>query len=191
MAGPMEERGRMSEYWNVMSDSEDEDEDEDGGSELDNDKSLNNTEAVNIPEGSTRADITGNSLLLGIPALSLHIGEAEAFADVNAERELRRLPRDFLPFARWAFGPEGISSLKVLAYGDFSLDGQFDWHNHIFCRKEWTVPRTNSRREGREEVTLPCRPIRDSDTEMRELVERNMDFLQACPHESIVIESDY
>ena len=50
-----------------------------------------------------------------------------------------KAPDYFISFAHWAFWAEGIPSLQVFAYGDFSFKSRFDDHNFILCRKEWKV----------------------------------------------------
>jgi hypothetical protein len=53
----------------------------------------------------------------------------------NAEAaKIRALPTDLRDFCNWAFGPDGVSSLQVFAFGDFSFSGRYEEHNHLFCR---------------------------------------------------------
>jgi hypothetical protein len=117
------------------------------------------------------------------------LDNAERDLDLEAAYQLQDLPDDLLWFALWAFGPEGIPSLKVLAYGDFSYQGRHRSTNAILCRNEWKFPKpTGYIVTGKEENTeISFRPIRDSDTEMMELVYENMDFLEACPVDPILM----
>ena len=46
------------------------------------------------------------------------------------------IPRDELAFAHWAFGPDGLTTLQVLALGDFSFRGRFADDQVLFCRQE-------------------------------------------------------
>src|SRR4051794_7591845 len=39
---------------------------------------------------------------------------------------------------QWAFGPEGISSLRVLAFGDFSHKGRFAKSSVLLCKESKT-----------------------------------------------------
>lgn len=81
-------------------------------------------------------------------------------------------------FARWAFSDNGIPSLQVLAYGDFSFDGRFASKNVILCRSDRNTA------NGNDEV-LAHRRIRADDFGAMELVAENMDFLEACPAKRI------
>lgn len=53
---------------------------------------------------------------------------------INDIAEILRLPGGLLQFANWAFGPNSLSALQVLAFGDFSYDGRFYNYNNLFCR---------------------------------------------------------
>lgn len=43
---------------------------------------------------------------------------------------------EFVSFATWAFGPEGIQSLKVLALGDFSHDDRYEAQRFLVRRRD-------------------------------------------------------
>jgi hypothetical protein len=45
----------------------------------------------------------------------------------------------FWEFTNWAFGPHGLPTLEVLAFGDFSHDGRFHVHNKNFFRHTWST----------------------------------------------------
>ncbi len=103
---------------------------------------------------------------------------------------LDRAPEDLLEFASWVFGNEGIPSLQVLAYGDFSFGGRFENHSFIFCRGEWELegePKENGEGGDIRFRTLPFRLLRDGDAEMKELVSENRDFLTTCPTDTILL----
>lgn len=161
----------MFEYPDLMSNSEDENEDD--HLEIDDDEDLKDDIEAQL------SDDSADSL------------SSEADADLEAMYELKKLPKNAIPFARWAFGADGISSLQVLVYGDFSFEDRFRSENLILCRQAWTIPKWkgNTSRDDEKDITLPFRPIRDSDIKMMELVSENMDFLRACPVDSIVIKS--
>lgn len=84
IVGSMESRGKMFEYADMMSSSEDEDEDKDilGGSEED-----------------TEADIA-NFRSSAFSVAASRIRDATPNADLEAMHELTQLPRNLLPFAR-------------------------------------------------------------------------------------------
>jgi hypothetical protein len=193
MVGSIEKRGRMFQYYDVMSDSEEDDDDD--MATADDEAMEQDTEAQMI-EDTAPADITGNNLSFKsstAPATASRLHDAEDEADRDAIYELKNLPRNLLRFARWAFGADGIPSLQVLAYGDFSFEDRFGSKNHILCRQAWKVPRRkkdSTARADKEDKVLPFRPIRITDIKMMELVSENMDFLGACPVDSIVMKQD-
>jgi hypothetical protein len=45
-------------------------------------------------------------------------------------------------FAQWAFGPTGLPTLRVIAYGDFSYEGRFARHNVLLCKDQSTPKRS-------------------------------------------------
>jgi len=193
MDGSIEDRGKMFQYYDVMSDS-----DEDDDMALDNEEALEQNPEGPMGGDSAQTDSTENSSSSSSPtatASATRIHDAEYRADEAVMYQLSRLrkkSRNLLPFAHWAFGADGIPSLQVLAYGDFSFEDRFG-PSHILCRKTFTFPKSREKStiEGDEEVrTLPFRPIRDSDIEMMELVNENMDFLAACPVDPIVMGSE-
>ncbi|KFZ17811.1 hypothetical protein V501_01554 [Pseudogymnoascus sp. VKM F-4519 (FW-2642)] len=165
MIGSMLSRSQISGYPDLMSDSEEMKIDDDRDSVL-------------------RDMLRARDSLSLRPALlesASSIRDGESKDDSEAMVELRKLPRNVIAFSHWAFGADGIPSLQVLAYGDFSFEGRFKSENIILCRQAWTIPK--------EDTTLPFRPIRESDINMMELVSENMDFLGACPVDTIVLKS--
>ena len=65
---------------------------------------------------------------------ALHISVS---GDVLVSRTSRRrevADEDMLRFAHWAFDLKGLPNLEILAHGDFSHDGRFEWHNTVFYR---------------------------------------------------------
>jgi hypothetical protein len=99
-----------------------------------------------------------------------------------------QLGASFVKFAQWAFGPEGILSLRLLAYGDFSYNGRFGVATLLLCRRE--VPEALSRRGGRStrssERFLRFREVKErEDWELWELYERELGILAACPTDTL------
>lgn len=72
----------------------------------------------------------------------------------------------------------------MVSYGDFSFKHRFAMYNHILCRQTWE---TLEQKNGEEDKSWPFRPINKRDIEMMELVNENMDFLETCPLDSIVM----
>ena len=102
--------------------------------------------------------------------------------------EILSLSSGLLQFANWAFGPDGLLGLQVLAFGDFSYDGRFHNHNHFFCRHTWSIrnPEDDSLQQSNDELILKFRPIRENDRELWELIDQNTEFLEACPTDPII-----
>ncbi|KAF2121048.1 hypothetical protein BDV96DRAFT_595428 [Lophiotrema nucula] len=82
------------------------------------------------------------------------------------------LERDVNEFVEWAFGPEGIPSLRIIACGDFSYDGRYEDSRILLCRSET---------QG--EDGMCYRHVQDEDHALNDLVERYSDMLEACPTE--------
>ena len=77
-------------------------------------------------------------------------------------------------FAAWAFGETGLPELRVLARGDFSHDGRFAASQVLLCRREPTAAHPR-----------PFRHVAADDRALRNYVQSRMDFLEACPGESL------
>ena len=43
--------------------------------------------------------------------------------------------RDLRSFATWAFGPQGLPRLQLLAHGDFSYGNRYAQQNTLLCRR--------------------------------------------------------
>lgn len=71
--------------------------------------------------------------------------------------------QEFLRFANWAFGAEGLPDLRVLAWGDFSHEGRYPRHNLLLCKAE-----------------IGYRTLTKADVTCWDLVHDNMDMLSAC-----------
>lgn len=80
---------------------------------------------------------------------------------------------EYRDLACWAFGPSGIASLQLLAFGDFSCRGRFSPRNLILRRKDGPVA------DGK----LPYR-LESGDS----LCDATREFLEACPSESLIYE---
>jgi hypothetical protein len=84
-----------------------------------------------------------------------------------------------LKFARWAFGPEGIPELRILAWGDFSHSGRWAESNVLLCRDQ-----------SIESAGTNFRTLRDSDFNYWDLVDENMDMLSACSPDHLLWADD-
>lgn len=95
-------------------------------------------------------------------------GSDEVSEGYPLRQQLRRL-------AEWAFGPDGIPSLKVIACGDYAYGGRppdFEHFEVILCRPE----------AGSEEGFRVLDRLDDESREEREeIIDAYRDFLEACP----------
>ena len=92
----------------------------------------------------------------------------------------RSLGQSFANFAQWAFGPCGIRSLQLLAYGDFSYDGRFKSTTILLRRRE--APPGNV--DGRQFLYFD--ELREGqDWELWELYRRESHVLTACPTDTL------
>ncbi|SPN96652.1 uncharacterized protein DNG_00173 [Cephalotrichum gorgonifer] len=92
------------------------------------------------------------------------------------------LGKSFLDFAQWAFGPTGIRSLRLLAYGDFSYSLRFKptllRRREVPCRSEDNnlFLRFDELRVGENQELW----------ELWELYEQELHFLTACPTDTLM-----
>jgi hypothetical protein len=92
--------------------------------------------------------------------------------------EIRKTLQDF---AEWAFGPKGIPSLRVIAYGDFSYEGRFSLNNVLLCKA------ASSTKMRRQDVACPnFRRIADNDRPLWALVHKYSNVLEACPNDPLL-----
>lgn len=84
-------------------------------------------------------------------------------------------------FADWAFGPDGLPALEALAYGDFTFKGRQP--NILLCRSRDTVV------DGEDAASPPgpiFREVTPRDVSLWDLVQENLDFLEACPEDYLL-----
>jgi hypothetical protein len=87
--------------------------------------------------------------------------------------------------ANWAFGPDGLPSLQVLAYGDFSYRGRRP--NLVFCRSK--LDDSDVQKSAIGVFDLTYREVTKADVSEQEILDINADFLEACPEDSLLYES--
>lgn len=97
------------------------------------------------------------------------------------EERLHRLGGPFKNLAQWAFGPDGIRSLRLLAYGDFSGNGPFQRFNLLLCRRDEFLGTDYASQHFHFREVRP-----GEDTELWELYEREKHVLEACPRDSLL-----
>lgn len=100
----------------------------------------------------------------------------EDAGSISSGHELPRFSEDFEDFSQWVFGPNGIPSLRLLAFGDFYCEPRYAGYNHLLCR------RTQSNQTPVQDVPPRYfRSIEDDDKELWDLIDGYMDALKACP----------
>jgi hypothetical protein len=171
-------RGTLFGTWDLDSD-EDSFTDEELGIDLDPDVMIASDGALG--EGSSN-ESTSNG---GKPPSFTH---STASLDSFDTAEILRLPTELLEFTNWAFGPHGLPTLEVLAFGDFSHDGRFDVHNKLFCRhtRSTRYPGDDTSQRIHDKLVLTFRPVKGNDRELWDRINRNTEFLKACPTDSII-----
>jgi hypothetical protein len=130
--GSIEKIRRMFDHFGMTTDSEGTDQEHTASY----DEAVEQELESQINGDSPAANITRNSLPLKpstTPDISASLHDAESKADYHAMLELSTLPKDVLRFAHWAFGHNGVPSLQVLAYGDFSFRGRYASKTYILC----------------------------------------------------------
>jgi hypothetical protein len=87
--------------------------------------------------------------------------------------DLSRLLRsEFLSFAEWVFGAQGIRSLDVIIHGDFS-HGNYKGQNNLMLLRNG---------DGETGFNL----LAASDRRWRDVLHRHRDVLEACPADSLL-----
>lgn len=87
-------------------------------------------------------------------------------------------------FAQWAFGPDGLPALEILAYGDFSFQGRRP--NILFCRSLDILMDGQSDTSSPIPSTTPFRVMTAREAKSCDLVQDNLDFLEACPEDILL-----
>lgn len=82
-------------------------------------------------------------------------------------------------FADWAFGPDGIASLEVIAYGDFAFPEMCRDRNALLCR---AVSGQSS--------SLSFQVLEEDNKALWEWMQSHMDALSACAFRTVVVAED-
>ncbi|KAG8405735.1 hypothetical protein J3458_021673 [Metarhizium acridum] len=94
-------------------------------------------------------------------------------ATVRHEAWLRhRMRNEFCRFAEWVFGPYGISSLRIMAFGDFAYGGRSITNNFLFGRNT----------EGNSHFRL----LSEYEPEWKNIRDEYRHALGACPVEALL-----
>ena len=95
--------------------------------------------------------------------------ENSYFMESFSEEEEYNMCMGLFDLVHWAFGPDGLPDLQVLAFGDFSHDGRFPNQEILFCRQVLQPSKTAWRLATKNEAAI------------FDGIDRSMDFLGACP----------
>lgn len=109
-------------------------------------------------------------------------GYREGFHDESEELFSATLP-DVHQFASWAFGPNGLPSLQVLCYGDFSYQGRRPYIT--FCRSK-SLDFQNGYESNSWISDRTYRMITRQDIVEQEILQINASFLGACAEDSLL-----
>jgi len=77
-------------------------------------------------------------------------------------------------FANWAFGPNGIPSLHVIALGDYAHGGRACWNNFFLCK---------CKEDGKR-----FRRLDNYETSVADIRDEYRELLEACPVETLLGE---
>lgn len=89
---------------------------------------------------------------------------------------------ELLEFADWAFGPKGLPKLDILAYGDFSYRDRQP--SILMCRSRDLKQITGG--TDITPVSKPYRQLTKKDVRLWEVVQENLDLLEACPEDYLL-----
>jgi hypothetical protein len=175
---PRTSRGTLLQNWDMDSD-DDSMADEDLGADPDPDIM---TAYDDAPEDGSSNESASDD---GEPPSVTH---STASLDSFDMYKMSRLPPKLREFATWAFGPDGLPTLEVLAFSDFSYDGRFEFRNKLFCRHTRSIRNleNDTSQQLEDELIRIFRLIRRNDRELWDLIDRNKEFLEACPINSII-----
>lgn len=105
--------------------------------------------------------------------------------DTNSEAE------EIVKFAEWAFGPEGLPSLQILAFGDFSFEDRYQKQQLLMRRKYGKRMRSRETSRGTFYDNTSDRNFCLADVAEWDSIQVNgSNFLSVCP-ESGLMESPY
>ncbi|MCJ1476719.1 hypothetical protein MMC13_005387 [Lambiella insularis] len=105
--------------------------------------------------------------------------EADVPFYIEAELHFANVPIDIMEFAQWAFGPDGLPNLQILAYGDFSNFGRHAEDTVLLCRvitAQQPVP-----------STFAFRYLTKWDHALQDLVREKREMLEACATEGLMM----
>ena len=111
-------------------------------------------------------------------------GYREGLDDRSESKFSAALP-EIHELASWAFGPEGLPSLKVLAYGDFSYRGR---RPNLVLAGFKSLDDSHIQESAAGLSDLAYREVTKADVSEQEILYANAHFLEACPEDPLLYE---
>ncbi|KAK1965444.1 hypothetical protein LY78DRAFT_95204 [Colletotrichum sublineola] len=105
--------------------------------------------------------------------------------DLPVSSKFPTLGKSFVEFAQWVFGPSGIRSLRLLAYGDFSYDGRFERATLLLCRRDASCNTGDSGTKDANRRLYFREVVKGEDAELWGLYEREKHVIVACPCDTL------
>jgi hypothetical protein len=105
----------------------------------------------------------------------------------RADQEFSEALPEVFNFAHWAFGPDGLPELEILAYGDFSYQGRQP--NMLLCRSHDSMGDMTDESQDTEAAKASnglYRQVLKEDIRSWEIVQEHSDFLEACPEDHLL-----
>jgi hypothetical protein len=108
--------------------------------------------------------------------------DSDAHIDLNTTFRFRK---NFHKLAQWAFGPQGFTSLRLIAYGDFSYDGRYALTNLFLARN---VGQLRYKVYSQNDLMGYNMDDLGSNDErcLSKLIERHFEMLSACPVDPLI-----
>lgn len=91
---------------------------------------------------------------------------------------------ELVDFVKWAFGPDGLPNLQIVAFGDFSIRERFGWTQVLFVRYPRPgicVSGAKVDESGVFGPSLPFRFMHPEDEYLWDEIEGSRELLEACP----------
>jgi hypothetical protein len=110
----------------------------------------------------------------------------EPYLAIENEPQLAGAPQDLLRLAQWAFGPDGLPILRIIAYGDFSYNGRYAEYTKLLCRKQPNSSKDKNSKAAILQTERKFKRLAENDMALQDLVRDNLDMLGACAVDNIM-----
>lgn len=113
-------------------------------------------------------------------------GYREGLDDQSESKFSAMLP-EIHELASWAFGPEGLPNLQILAYGDFSYRGR---RPHLVLCRFKSLDGVDIQKSAAGLSDLAYREVTKEDVSEQEILYTNAHFLEACPEDPLLYKQN-